>query len=424
MPRRRRSSRETSFRARRSCWDERRSAAACSGRSSRTASTATSRRGPRAWSRLGGWRPPRRKRSGPTASRVLVSSTGVIGVRLPIETIEAGLVGMSQDLVADPLVGAEGIMTTDTYAKALSATVPGTRATITWVAKGSGMIEPNMATMLAYIFTDAGVDAAALDRALRDAVHVSFNMLSVDTDTSTSDTCAILANGLAGERGRARLRRDAHRRLHSDDGNAGARRRGRRASHPRDGARRGERGGRAARREVARQLAAGEDDGARRRPERRPAADGGRQVLRRASRSDRHGRVDQRASGRARRTAARLRRCTWSARRSPPKRSISRCRSAWATRRRRRTGAISPKGTSRRTRRITRARSRVSGLGSPGKCGRVELFLAGPEPERAAALVGGVYATAIHSISTRAFSASPDAAIALRAGLRARKYVR
>ena len=60
------------------------------------------------------------------------------------------------------------------------------------------MIEPNMATMLAYIFTDAALDAATLDRMLREAVHVSFNMLSVDTDTSTSDTCAILANGLAG----------------------------------------------------------------------------------------------------------------------------------------------------------------------------------------------------------------------------------
>jgi glutamate N-acetyltransferase/amino-acid N-acetyltransferase len=138
------------------------------------------------------------KEVGSDASRVLVSSTGVIGVRLPIETIEAGIVGMSQDLVADPLMGAEGIMTTDTYAKALSVTVPGSRATITWVAKGSGMIEPNMATMLVYIFTDAEVDAGSLDRALRDAVHVSFNMLSVDTDTSTSDTCAILANGLAG----------------------------------------------------------------------------------------------------------------------------------------------------------------------------------------------------------------------------------
>jgi len=138
------------------------------------------------------------KELGTDAARVLVSSTGVIGVRLPIETIEAGLVGMSRELVADPLVGADGIMTTDTYAKALSASVPGTGATITWVAKGSGMIEPNMATMLVYIFTDAAVDAPSLDRALRDAVHLSFNMLSVDTDTSTSDTCAILANGLAG----------------------------------------------------------------------------------------------------------------------------------------------------------------------------------------------------------------------------------
>jgi glutamate N-acetyltransferase/amino-acid N-acetyltransferase len=138
------------------------------------------------------------KEVGTEASRVLVSSTGVIGVRLPIEPIEAGIAGMSRDLTADPVVGAEGIMTTDTYAKALSATVPGSPATITWVAKGSGMVEPNMATMLVYIFTDAELDARALDRALRDAVHVSFNMLSVDTDTSTSDTCAILANGLAG----------------------------------------------------------------------------------------------------------------------------------------------------------------------------------------------------------------------------------
>jgi len=95
-------------------------------------------------------------------------------------------------------VGAEGIMTTDTYAKALSAGVPGSAATVTWVAKGSGMIEPNMATMLSYVFTDAALDAATLDRLLRQAVAVSFNMLSVDGDTSTSDTCAILANGLAG----------------------------------------------------------------------------------------------------------------------------------------------------------------------------------------------------------------------------------
>ena len=133
---------------------------------------------------------------GTTADRMLVSSTGVIGVALPIEKIEAGIVGMAADLQDNPLVGAEGIMTTDTYAKALSSSVGD--ATITWVAKGSGMIEPNMATMLSYIFTDAAFDAESLDRMLRVAVDVSFNMLSVDGDTSTSDTCAILANGLAG----------------------------------------------------------------------------------------------------------------------------------------------------------------------------------------------------------------------------------
>jgi len=133
---------------------------------------------------------------GSTADRVLVSSTGVIGVPLPIDVIERGVRGMAAELSDDPIAGAEGIMTTDTYPKALSLGVGG--ATITWVAKGSGMIEPNMATMLAYVFTDAAFDAPALDRILRRAVDVSFNMLSVDGDTSTSDTCALLANGLAG----------------------------------------------------------------------------------------------------------------------------------------------------------------------------------------------------------------------------------
>lgn len=133
---------------------------------------------------------------GTDANKILVSSTGVIGVPLPIETIERGIRGITAELQDNPIVGAEGIMTTDSYAKALSAKVGD--ATITWVAKGSGMIEPNMATMLVYIFTDAQFDAATLDRMLRKAVHVSFNMLSVDSDTSTSDTCVILANGQAG----------------------------------------------------------------------------------------------------------------------------------------------------------------------------------------------------------------------------------
>ena len=133
---------------------------------------------------------------GTSPNRVLVSSTGVIGVPLPIEKIEAGLRGMAGELQSDPLIGVEGMMTTDSYPKALSMSVGD--ATIAWVAKGSGMIAPNMATMLAYIFTDAALAAPTLDRMLREAVHVSFNMLSVDTDTSTSDTCVLMANGQAG----------------------------------------------------------------------------------------------------------------------------------------------------------------------------------------------------------------------------------
>jgi glutamate N-acetyltransferase/amino-acid N-acetyltransferase len=133
---------------------------------------------------------------GTDPGRILVSSTGVIGTQLPIEMIERGIHGMRGDLQDDPLVGAEGIMTTDTHPKALSTSVGD--ATVTWVAKGSGMIEPNMATLLVYIFTDALVDNATLDQMLRNAANVSFNMLSVDSDTSTSDTLAILANGMAG----------------------------------------------------------------------------------------------------------------------------------------------------------------------------------------------------------------------------------
>jgi glutamate N-acetyltransferase/amino-acid N-acetyltransferase len=133
---------------------------------------------------------------GTSADRVLVSSTGVIGVALPIEKIERGIVGMAADLASDPMAAAEGIMTTDTYPKAISCAVGD--ATVTWVAKGAGMIAPNMATMLAYIFTDAALPAVTLDRLLREAVDGSLNMLSVDGDTSTSDTCVIMANGHAG----------------------------------------------------------------------------------------------------------------------------------------------------------------------------------------------------------------------------------
>jgi glutamate N-acetyltransferase/amino-acid N-acetyltransferase len=127
---------------------------------------------------------------------VLMSSTGVIGVPLPIEKIERGLQGIAGELQGDPRLGAEGIMTTDSYPKAISGSAG--KATITIVAKGSGMIEPNLATMLSYIFTDAQFEANDLREMLIAAADVSFNMLSVDTDTSTSDTCILMANGLAG----------------------------------------------------------------------------------------------------------------------------------------------------------------------------------------------------------------------------------
>lgn len=128
--------------------------------------------------------------------QVIMSSTGVIAKQLPIELIENGIRGISNELVTDPLVAAQGIMTTDTYPKAISLNVG--PATLTLIAKGSGMIEPNMATMLVYILTDAQIEVNELNRMLQNAVRDSFNMLSVDTDTSTSDTCLILANGLAG----------------------------------------------------------------------------------------------------------------------------------------------------------------------------------------------------------------------------------
>ncbi|MEQ9570291.1 MAG: bifunctional glutamate N-acetyltransferase/amino-acid acetyltransferase ArgJ, partial [Longimicrobiales bacterium] len=132
---------------------------------------------------------------------VLMSSTGVIGVPLPLDRIEAGLSGLARELQDDPLVGARGMMTTDTHPKALSCELRGrdeAPVTLSVVAKGAGMIAPNMATMLVYVFTDAEVEPRPLDAVLRRVVDRTFNMLSVDTDTSTSDTCAILANGHAG----------------------------------------------------------------------------------------------------------------------------------------------------------------------------------------------------------------------------------
>ena len=129
---------------------------------------------------------------------VLVASTGKIGMHMPMDKIRAGL----QDLVVTPFGGtdfASAIMTTDRHRKEAAMTVTdpdsGQAYTIAGCAKGAGMIHPNMATMLAFITTDAAADQPLLDAALRHATDLSFHMISIDGDTSTNDTLAILANG-------------------------------------------------------------------------------------------------------------------------------------------------------------------------------------------------------------------------------------
>ncbi len=128
---------------------------------------------------------------------VLPSSTGVIGWQLPIEKILIGIGGLRNELQPNQLqISARAIMTTDTRPKIRARKIG--NAVLVGMAKGVGMIEPNMATMLSYFVTDAQIAPAQLKQYLQEAVNLSFNMVSVDTDTSTSDTVAIMANGLAG----------------------------------------------------------------------------------------------------------------------------------------------------------------------------------------------------------------------------------
>ena len=136
-------------------------------------------------------------------AQVLVASTGVIGRRLPIDKV-AGSVsrlvkGLSPAGIPD---AAEAIMTTDRYPKIQyrEGAVGGSDVCICGIAKGAGMIEPGMATLLSFILTDADIEDAALKRALREAVDRSFNAISVDGCMSTNDTVLLLANGLAGNR--------------------------------------------------------------------------------------------------------------------------------------------------------------------------------------------------------------------------------
>ena len=129
---------------------------------------------------------------------VLPFSTGVIGRPLPMDKIRAGLRGIRNELKPNNLkLAAEAIMTTDKYPKYFSCQVGS--AVIAGIAKGAGMIEPNMATMLVYLMTDAELPKAALHPMLRRVVDRTFNCMSIDTDTSTSDTAVLMANGLAGK---------------------------------------------------------------------------------------------------------------------------------------------------------------------------------------------------------------------------------
>ena len=134
-------------------------------------------------------------------NEILPFSTGVIGEDLPMANIEASIERLTHELAADAwLPAASGIMTTDTIAKACSRRLrlDGAEVTITGMAKGSGMIRPDMATMLAFVATDAAVDGAWLQRCLESAVSMSFNSITVDGDTSTNDACVLAATGASG----------------------------------------------------------------------------------------------------------------------------------------------------------------------------------------------------------------------------------
>lgn len=136
-------------------------------------------------------------------SQVLVASTGVIGRRLPMERLLAGMKAAAKSLGRTPehgLAVAKAVMTTDTRPKQACAVVKigGKKVTVGGCSKGSGMIEPNMATMLGFITTDASISAAMLRRALKLAIAKSFNRLVVDGDESTNDSVFLLASGKAG----------------------------------------------------------------------------------------------------------------------------------------------------------------------------------------------------------------------------------
>ncbi|MEY8762831.1 MULTISPECIES: bifunctional glutamate N-acetyltransferase/amino-acid acetyltransferase ArgJ [Clostridium] len=141
------------------------------------------------------------KESGIEKDDVLVASTGIIGVKLDIDSIENSVPHLVKKLDKEGYKDAsEAIMTTDTFPKTLSVKfeIQGKPAVIGVMAKGSGMIHPNMGTMLSFITTDVNISSDLLEKALRESVRISYNRISVDGDTSTNDTVLIMANGLSG----------------------------------------------------------------------------------------------------------------------------------------------------------------------------------------------------------------------------------
>lgn len=133
---------------------------------------------------------------------IIVASTGVIGQKMDIAPILSGIPALVKGLGNKSAAAAEGIMTTDTKLKeiAVSFMIGGVECKIGGVAKGSGMIHPNMATMLVFITTDCAISSEMLQKALSSDVKNTFNMVSVDGDTSTNDMVTVLANGLAGNK--------------------------------------------------------------------------------------------------------------------------------------------------------------------------------------------------------------------------------
>ena len=138
---------------------------------------------------------------GCAASEVIVASTGVIGVQLPMDKVKKGVKAAAAELSENGSVNAgNAIITTDTYSKACATEVEigGKKVRFGAIAKGSGMIQPDMATMLCFITTDAAIDQPLLQAALSEVVEVTFNMISIDGDMSTNDMAIVLANGAAG----------------------------------------------------------------------------------------------------------------------------------------------------------------------------------------------------------------------------------